>query len=145
MNKWPHDDIKSLLAFYGKPGSSLVYCNPTFEMQTSWMEGGVYKPITKFSVHSKCLDAFNTVFENIWNHVGKDINAIYHYNLHRFGGCFNIRSIRGATRPSVHSFGAAIDINPDGAPMGSRERPSQEQLPDFAIDAFKGQGAFWGG
>lgn len=140
--EWPHDDNDSLIKFYGQPGDYLVQFTPPFKMVDAWEK----HPINSFPVHRKCLNAFNEVFNEVWTQCNKNQTAIEHYNLHLFGGSYNRRLVRGSTSHwSVHAFGAAIDINPDGAPMGVDKRPTEENLPQFLVNAFKRQGATWGG
>lgn len=61
--------------------------------------------------------------------------------LNRFGGIYNARLKRGINEPSTHTWGIAIDLNPDKAPLG--EDPSGQ--PDFIVQAFKKRGFVWGG
>jgi len=103
-------------------------------------------PVPLFKVHPKCLEAFSFVFNDIWEHCEKSQSEIERFHLHLFGGCYNPRRVRGSnTKWSVHAFAAAIDINPEGAPMGPNQRPSQFELPDFAVDSFLKTKATWGG
>lgn len=68
--------------------------------------------------------------------------AIEKHGLHEFGGTFNYRLIRGsASSLSNHAFAIAIDLSPAKNPLGS----SRGKMPKLAIDAFKRQGARWGG
>lgn len=53
---------------------------------------------------------------------------------------YNYRSKRGGGGTSLHSWGIALDINPDRNPQGG---PSD--LPGKVIDIFKKNGFFWGG
>ena len=61
--------------------------------------------------------------------------------LDRFGGSFCFRTIRGGTRLSEHARGTAIDIDPEGNPLGSRS----VRMPNYAIAAFRAWGFAWGG
>jgi hypothetical protein len=63
--------------------------------------------------------------------------------IDRYGGCFNFRLIRGGDQLSNHSWGTAIDINPDIGRLGSRE--DADRYPRFIIDAFESEGFVWGG
>ncbi len=58
---------------------------------------------------------------NFKSSIEKIMRAVLdHYGLERvqelrldyFGGCYNDRSIRGGTLPSMHSWGIAIDFDP---------------------------------
>lgn len=143
VTHWPHDDNAAMIAFYGAPGSvTLSRFVPPFKI----VDADSKSAIAGFFVHPKCLPAFTAAFSEIWDHCNHDQAMIEKFNLHKFGGCYNKRLVRGsADKWSVHAFAAAIDINPDGAPMGVDQRPTQENLPDFAVAAFKRQGATWGG
>jgi hypothetical protein len=68
------------------------------------------------------------------------------------GGSFNWRMISGTSRLSVHSFGAAVDVNTS---MGGYWRWSgaeqgavggyQNQIPEEVVSAFETYGFIWGG
>ena len=68
------------------------------------------------------------------------------------GGSFNWRVIAGTDRLSVHSFGAAIDLNTDlgaywqwtGATEGDAG-PFDNRLPAALVAAFERRGFIWGG
>jgi hypothetical protein len=56
-----------------------------------------------------------------------------------YDGCYVVRSIRGSTHPSLHSWGLAIDINAALCPLGSPKR-----MPHAILQAFHDQGFFNG-
>lgn len=68
------------------------------------------------------------------------------------GGSFNWRFISGTSRLSVHSFGAAVDINTSmggywqwsGAEQGN-VGGYQNQIPEEVVAAFESYGFIWGG
>lgn len=140
---WPHDDNETLIKFYGKPGTvKLMNFAPPFQM----IDADTKKPVKSFEVHPLCYAAFTQAFDDIWEYCKHDQSIIEKYHLHLFGGCYNKRLVRGSTfHWSVHAFAAAIDINPAGAPLAVDKRPTQENMPDFAVVAFKRAGATWGG
>lgn len=55
---------------------------------------------------------------------------------------FNNRNIRGGSTKSIHSYGAAIDINPPTNPMGTR---LITDMPRKFVECFKEVGFEWGG
>jgi hypothetical protein len=57
-----------------------------------------------------------------------------------FGGIYARRNIRGATHPSCHSWGIAIDLNPEENPLGKPGR-----MDPRVVAVFKKHGFTWGG
>jgi len=68
------------------------------------------------------------------------INTGYVKELKTWDGCFNIRQKRGATTPSLHSWGVAIDVN--AAWNGFGKRPT---LSAGFVKCFTDAGFDWGG
>jgi hypothetical protein len=147
MNRWPHDDNASLIAFYGDPAGR-VFAQNLVPFEPPWAmfykdDTGRVTPVRHFVVHRKCLTAFTNAFAAIWNAYGNDQFAIAADNLHWFGGCYAPRNVRGSsTKLSTHAFAAAIDLDPEHNPMN---RSHASRMPQVVIDAFVAEGAFWGG
>lgn len=57
-----------------------------------------------------------------------------------YGGIYARRNARGLAKPSTHSWGIAIDIEPARYPLGSSKR-----LPDGVVQAFAAAGFVYGG
>ena len=57
-----------------------------------------------------------------------------------WGGCFNIRNIRGRTTPSLHSWGIAVDFNEAWNRLGMKPTMSPE-----LVKCFTDAGFDWGG
>lgn len=139
--KWPHDDPKSLAAFYGdpakgEPGKQLVPVVPPFKMYY----GG--KLVKSISFHKKAAPSLLRVLNAIWEHCGKDQAVVDKFRISNYSGAYNHRLIRGsASRWSNHAYGAAIDFDAEHNGFGA----GKGTMPQFVVDAFKAEGALWGG
>lgn len=104
QQQWPHDDTESLTAFYGNPCDesrhTLIF--PPYQL---YMDG---TPLKQIRVHEKIAQPVMRALQKVLDHYGPD--QIAKLKLNVFDGCFNCRPIRGGTRPSVHSFAAALDF-----------------------------------
>lgn len=136
MPSWPHDDTQSLVKFYGKPGdtSQLVLVKPPWQMT---FEG---RPIQGVKIHRKCAASLKRVFDDIAEQVDNDWSRLPR-GAKIFDGSYNYRPIRGGSRPSCHSFGAAIDLDAEQNPLGS----TRGTMSPIVINAFKREGWYWGG
>ncbi len=107
--KYPHDDTKSLTAFYGKPGdeSKHQFISLPYPMKLAWEPS---KEITRIRIHQKCAEDFSNFFNDIFQYYSLD--KVKEYGLDMFGGSYNNRAIRGGSRASTHAFACAVDINP---------------------------------
>ena len=147
MSRWPHDDNVSLIAFYGDPirrvfAQNLVPFTPQWQMSYK-DDAGKVTPVRHFVVHQKCFGALDRIFAAIWNAYDQSQARIEADNLHWFGGCYAPRNVRGSsTKLSCHAFAAAIDLDPEHEPMN---RVHASRVSQIVIDAFKAEGAFWGG
>lgn len=138
MPSWPHDDTKSLIAFYGKPGNTanLVLVKPPWTMT---FDG---RPVKGVQIHKKCAESLKRVFDDIASQVDNDWSRLPR-GARIFDGSYNYRPVRGGSRPSCHSFGAAIDLDAEQNPMNSRGYKGT--MSPMVINAFKREGWFWGG
>jgi hypothetical protein len=141
MSQWPHDDARSRAAFYGdpdrgEPGRQLVPVTPPFQM---YYDG---KPIAHVMFHRKAASALSAVFNEIWEHCGKDQAKVNESGASDFCGSYNPRKIRGSSTVwSNHAYGAAIDLNAKANAMGNHHGT----MPAFIVAAFDRQGFRWGG
>lgn len=140
MARWPRDNQADLIRFYGTPGpqveAQLVAVIPPFQM---YYDG---KPIRHIRFHKKAAPALKAALDEIWEHYGKDQRKIDSLGISKYAGAYNPRKIRGsATKWSNHAYGAAIDLNAAENGFGK----GKGSIPQPVIDAFKRQGARWGG
>ncbi len=140
MTKWPRDNQADLLAFYGTPGADverqLVNVVPPFQM---YYDG---KPISRIRFHRKAAGALSAALNEIWEHYGRDQRKIDALGISKYTGTYNPRKVRGSkTKWSNHAYGAAIDLNAEENGFGK----GHGTMPQPVINAFKRQGARWGG
>lgn len=141
MTTWPHDDAASLAAFYGdpnkgEPGLQLVPVVPPFKM---YYDG---KPIKAIQFHKKAASALARALNTIWEKCGRDQATADKYRISHYSGAYNPRKIRGSeTKWSNHAYGAAIDFDAEHNGFGT----GHGTMPQFVVDAFKAEGALWGG
>lgn len=141
MTKWPHDDTASKNAFYGDFHSkawadhNLIHIQPPFKMyyQKKLMKSGIM-------VHQKIASAVMAAMNEIWEKCGHDQAKVDKAGASDWAGCFNIRSIAGSNNWSNHSWACALDLSP-----ATNGFYSKGTLPAIVVNAFKAQGALWGG
>jgi hypothetical protein len=134
--KWPHDDSKSKIAFFGKPGTNLIPITPPYQM---YYDG---HPVKSITVNKKIATALLLVFNEILDKCDHDQKKVDAIGASAYGGCYAARNIRGsATAISNHAFGAAIDLDPAHNRLGAKSG----KMSLITITAFKNQGFLWGG
>jgi hypothetical protein len=107
-NDWPKQDYNSMVKFYGAVGTNQTSLQLPYEMILAW---DLDCKVTKITCHEKVHDSLKRIFQNTLDHYG--LETIKELRLNRFGGCINVRKMRGGSSWSIHSWGAAIDIDPD--------------------------------
>lgn len=106
--KWPKQDYRSMVDFYGPVGENITQLEVPYKLKLAWAPSTT---LTKISCNQKCAKSLYTIFENTLKTYGqKDISKL---KLDLFGGCVNVRKMRGGSSWSIHSWGAAVDLDPD--------------------------------
>lgn len=105
MSKWPRQ--RDVSSFFGPVGKNQTMLHPPFPMVLAW---DTSVPVTRFSIHKKCHDSAMRVFNRIKAHYSPEDIVQHGFNL--FGGCLNVRRMRGGRSYSMHSWGIAIDFDP---------------------------------
>lgn len=157
MSDWPNQAPESLNAYYGVPdanrdGSSdrawedhnLTFLIPPYPMVLAW---DTSQTVSRIRVNRKCKDSLARVLGAILAEYGQ--SGLKAHGLHRFGGCFNYRPMRGGHRLSVHAWGAAIDLDPAINAFGRPWDESKGMMPLKVIEMFEAEGwvsgARWSG
>lgn len=104
---WPKQS--SMDSFYGPKGTGQAMLTLPYPMRIAW---DVESHVSKFSCHARVKESLERIFVRTLDHYG--MAEIVRLNLDLFGGCLNVRKMRGsATAWSIHSWGCAVDIDPD--------------------------------
>jgi|ERR1043166_1041343 hypothetical protein len=89
--------------------------------------------VTRARCHYLIVDNFIAAFKEI-----KKANL--ENEVQNYSGIYNNRPIRGASHPSAHSWGIAIDLEAGKYRLGSTNR-----FPDKIVEIFRSVGFFYGG
>lgn len=106
--RWPKQDYTSMVNFYGPVGENQTKLEVPYKLKLAWEPSTT---LTKITCHEKVAKSLYTIFENTLKTYGeKEISKL---RLDMFGGCINVRRMRGGSSWSIHSWGAAVDLDPD--------------------------------
>lgn len=126
-----------LIDKYGVPNKTgagyLVTIKLPYPMFLNWETA---TKVTKIQCHKLVADKLVAIFTEILAVYG--IERIKELQLDDYGGCFNYRVKRGGTSPSVHSWGCAIDIDPDRNLLRETSKTARFARPEYKqfIDIF---------
>jgi len=96
---------------YGQPGdpSQLTTIELPYPMRIAWDKS---KFVSKMQCHKLLAENFLNVFNQLKDHYG--VPEIYNLGIDIFGGCLNVRLMRGSKKTwSRHSWAIAIDLHPE--------------------------------
>lgn len=100
------------IAKYGKPNETgrgyLIVITLPYPMRLAWDHK---TKVSKMSCHHLVADKFLAVFNDLLAHYGYE--KIQELGIDLYGGCFNFRKMRGGSDWSRHSWGIAIDLDPE--------------------------------
>jgi hypothetical protein len=148
---WPHEDVASLNAFYGDPRGPNGKENPTWAAKNlvSWAppypmfySDGQRTPLRHLRFHKKCVEAFDAAFKDVLATLGQAYISAHRLDIS--GGSYCYRVERGGSRLSVHSWGAAIDMDPNHNPFPAKWTGGQMIDIKFA-DILRKHGLCWRG
>ena len=110
-----------------------------FPMRLSWRPE---VSVTRAQLHKLVAPAVVDALIEIQEHRGYDY--LYENGFDYYGGGFNFRLQRGGRKLSIHSWGAAIDVNPHLAPYRQRDDNGRwiNDQPAFITGAFLSRGFF---
>jgi hypothetical protein len=121
---WPRQS--ECMRFYGEPGSNQVKCNVPFTMVLAW---DTRSKLTSYTCHRLVKEPMERIWNRTLEHYGYD--KIVQLRLHYFGGCLNVRKMRGGSAWSMHSWGIAVDIDPDRNSLRTPWKKAQMSKPEY--------------
>jgi hypothetical protein len=127
---------KQLIAKYGNPneeGTYLVSIDLPYPMKLSWEKQTI---VNKMRCHNLVAKNFIKIFTELLAHYG--IAEIQRLGIDLYGGCFNYRKMRGGNDWSRHSWGVAIDLDPDRNLLHETKSTARFARPEYKpmIDIF---------
>src|SRR3990167_1454948 len=103
---WPRQSGVS--AYYGEVGKHQTTLILPYPMRIAW---DLSKTVSRFSIHEKVHDSAKACFDRIAD--AYDADKRVSLGLDLFGGCLNVRKMRGGSSFSMHSWAIAIDFDPE--------------------------------
>jgi len=127
---------QSAIKKYGFPNENpnyLTVLNLPYPMRLAWDKNVFVKKIT---CHKLVSDKLELIFKDILNHYG--IDKIKELGIDIYGGCFNFRKMRGGNDYSRHSWGIAIDLDPERNLLKETSKTARFARPEYKpmIDIF---------
>jgi hypothetical protein len=120
-----------IIAKYGKPTQNgspyLTTIKLPYPMRLAWDKKVL---VNKMSCHKLLVNNFTNVFNELLAHYG--LAELQRLEIDIFGGCFNFRAMRGGSDFSRHSWGIAIDLNPEKNTLQMRYLQSQFSKTEYA-------------
>lgn len=152
MNKWPLSDPASMNAFYGDPdknrdglpdpefeAAKIIRITPPYPMVLAWN----LQPLSRIAIHKECAESLLAALDAVGRAIPQKDRE--HFHLNRYGGGYMFRPIRGGSRLSIHSWGAAIDLAPELNGLGVPYKPpapgsNSRMMPRTVIEIFARHG-----
>jgi hypothetical protein len=121
---WPRQS--GMDSFYGPKGTGQTMLTLPFTMKIAW---DLDIRISRFSCHSKVRESLERIFVRTLDHYG--LEEIRRLRLDLFGGCLNVRKMRGGSSWSIHSWGCAVDIDPERNPLKAKRAQATLDNPPY--------------
>jgi hypothetical protein len=125
-----------LIKDFGKPnqeGTYLTTIDLPYPMRLAWDKKTTVK---KMRCHQLVASNFTEVFKDLLAHYG--LPKIQELGIDLFGGCFDFRAMRGGSDYSRHSWGVAIDLDPERNLLKETSKTARFARPEYKnmIDIF---------
>jgi hypothetical protein len=105
---WPRQ--RDCAVFYGAPGNPKCTAGIVFLPFAFRIAWNLNQRVSTFKCHEKVAEPMTRIFKEAAEHYGE--NEYRALGLDLFGGCYNLRQMRGGSYWSMHSWGIAVDLDP---------------------------------
>lgn len=129
--------VKQYIQKFGLPTESgepyLVMIDLPYPMRIAWDTKSTVK---RMRCHKIIAEPLKAVFSDLLTAYGQE--KIKELGIDLFGGCFMFRKMRGGNSYSVHSWGLAIDLDPDRNRLNETSATARFARPEYKkmIDIF---------
>lgn len=106
---WPTQ--ANVRAVFGEPGNAQCTAGLVDLAYPMFIAWDLTQRITRFRCHAKVEKPLERIFQATLAYYG--LQRIHDLKLDVFGGCYNLRQMRGGTAWSMHSWGIAVDLDPE--------------------------------
>jgi hypothetical protein len=125
---WPRQrDVEKV---FGAPGANQTMLDLPFPMRIAW---DTRQTLYRFSIHEKVHDSAKRCLIRVADAYDEHARKLTGMDL--FGGCLNVRKMRGGSSWSMHAWGIAIDFDPSRNQLRWGRDKARLALPDC--------GTFW--
>lgn len=109
-DRWPAQTQRAMEKFFGAVGANqtTLVLPRDYPLKIAWDRA---RSVTRITCHEKIHDAAKRVLGRVLDHYGPA--RIGGLGLDLFGGCLNVRRMRGGSAWSMHAWGAALDFDPE--------------------------------
>ena len=110
-HSWPsQEEVRSGKSIFGRAGdeSNLTSVRLPYIMRLAWDRDTT---VSTMRCHKLVAEPLSRIFQATLDHYGME--KVRELGLDLYGGCFNNRPIRGGSRPSLHAWGIAVDLDPE--------------------------------
>lgn len=116
-----------IIAKYGQPGEHLTTIQLPYKMRLAWEP---HTFIERITCHELIAAQLIAVFNELLQHYGYE--KINELGIDLYGGCYNKRLMRGSkTKWSRHSWGIAIDLDPERNTLKETKRTARFARPEY--------------
>ena len=100
-----------MVAFYGPAGGPDCTAGIAVLPMPFVIAWDKTQTVKSFRCHAKLAAPFTRIFQQAFDYYGA--GGLVARGLNIFGGCYNLRKMRGGNAMSIHSWGAAVDLDPE--------------------------------
>jgi hypothetical protein len=123
---WPKQDYTSMVRFFGPVGENQTSLVLPYSMVLDWEP---QTRVRKITCHEKVAPALERIFKKLLDEYGQEkLTAL---GIDQFGGCLNVRKMRGGSSWSIHSWGAAVDLDADRNTLHETSKTARFARPEY--------------
>lgn len=121
---------------------TLTVVSTPFPLRLSWE---TQTTVRRIRCHRGVAPDLTRILDEILQLYKGDLEAIKAARMDLYGGCYEFRRARGLAQLSMHSYGVAIDLDPERNGLGVKWEKGKGMMPEEVIEIFEAHGWTWGG